>query len=252
MIRWSFPGKVVLVTGSSRGMGAAILEAFAQAGATCIVNYFNDAEGNNARDAEATAATLRKHGGTVHVLEADVRSNDSVSALMKRIAELTGGLDILVNNAGICRDKTLKKMTEEEWQSVIDTNLTGVFHCAKHGAEILRDGGRMINIASIAAWAGIHGQSNYAAAKAGVIAMTKVHSKELARRKITVNAVAPGVIQTPMLGVIKPEVLAEYEKQIPLGRLGKPEDIANAVLFLASEESAYITGQVLPVTGGWF
>jgi 3-oxoacyl-[acyl-carrier protein] reductase len=251
MIRYSFPNKVVLVTGSSRGMGAAILERFAQAGATCIVNFFDDAADQNRKDAEETAGKLRGHGATVHLLEADVRSFDSVGTLMKRVAELAGGLDILVNNAGICRDKTLKKMTQDEWQSVLDTNLSGVFHCAKHGAEILRDGGRMINISSIAAWAGIHGQANYASAKAGVIALTKVLSRELAKRKITVNAVAPGVIQTPMLGVIKPDVLVEYEKQIPLGRLGRPDDVANAVLFLASEESEYITGQVLPVTGGW-
>jgi 3-oxoacyl-[acyl-carrier protein] reductase len=251
VIRYSFPGKVVLVTGSSRGMGAAILEGFARAGATCIVNFFDDPEGQNRRDAEATAARLRQHQVPVHLVEADVRRFESVEALMRRIVELAGGLDVLVNNAGICRDKTMKKMTLDEWQSVLDTNLSGVFYCAKHGAEILRDGGRIISISSIAAWAGIHGQANYAAAKAGVVALTKVLSKELARRKITVNAVAPGVIQTPMLGVIRPEVLAEYEKQIPLGRLGRPEDVANAVLFFAAEESEYITGQVLPVTGGW-
>lgn len=252
MIEYRFPGKVVLVTGSSRGMGAAILEAFAKAGAVCLLNYFNDAEGLNRKDAEETAARLRQYGATVHLVEADVRNFDSVGAMMQKAVELAGGLDILVNNAGICRDKTLKKMTLDEWHSVLDTNLTGVFYCCKHGAEVLRDGGRIINISSIAAWAGIHGQSNYAAAKAGVIALTKVLSKELAKRRITVNAIAPGVIQTPMLGVIRPEVLAEYEKQIPVGRLGRPEDVAHAVLFLASEESEYITGQVLPVTGGWF
>jgi 3-oxoacyl-[acyl-carrier protein] reductase len=252
MIEYRFPGKVVLVTGSSRGMGAAILEAFAKSGAVCLLNYFHDPEGLNRKDAEETAARLRQHGATVHLLEADVRNFDSVGAMMHKAVELAGGLDVLVNNAGICRDKTLKKMTLDEWHSVLDTNLTGVFYCCKHGAEVLRDGGRIINISSIAAWAGFHGQSNYAAAKAGVLALTKVLSKELAKRRITVNAVAPGVIQTPMLGVIRPEVLAEYEKQIPVGRLGKPEDVAHAVLFLASEESEYITGQVLPVTGGWF
>lgn len=252
MIEYRFPGKVVLVTGSSRGMGATILEAFARAGAVALLNYFHDPEGINRRDAEQTAERIRQHGGSVHLLPADVRDFDSVGAMMQKAVELAGGLDILVNNAGICRDKTLKKMTLDEWHSVLDTNLTGVFYCCKHGAEVLRDGGRIINIASIAAWAGIHGQSNYAAAKAGVIALTKVLSKELAKRRITVNAIAPGVIQTPMLGVIKPEVLAEYEKQIPVGRLGRPEDVAHAVLFLASEESDYITGQVLPVTGGWY
>jgi 3-oxoacyl-[acyl-carrier protein] reductase len=252
MVRYSFPGKVVLVTGSSRGMGAAMLEAFARAGATCVVNYFDDPAGQNRRDAEETAAKLRGHNVPVHVLDADVRRFESVQALMKRIADTTGGLDVLVNNAGICRDKTMKKMSQDEWHSVLETNLDGVFYCSQLGAEILRDGGRIVNVASIAGMFGFHGQANYAAAKAGVIALTKVTAKELARRQITVNAVAPGLIQTPMLGVIKPEVLADYEKQIPVGRLGRPEDVANAVLFLASEESGYISGQTLPITGGWF
>jgi 3-oxoacyl-[acyl-carrier protein] reductase len=252
MVRYSFPNKVVLVTGSSRGMGAAILEAFAKAGATCIVNYFNDPDGINSKDAEQTAQRIRDLKVPVHLIEADVRSYESVQALMKKVVELAGGLDILVNNAGILRDRTVKKMTADDWQAVIGTNLDGVFYCSKLGAEVLRDGGRIVNIASISAIAGFHGQANYAAAKAGVIALTKVMSKELAKRGITVNAVAPGVIQTPMLGGMKPEVLAEYEKQIPVGRVGRPEDVAHAVLFLACEESGYITGQALPITGGWF
>jgi 3-oxoacyl-[acyl-carrier protein] reductase len=252
MIEYRFPGKVVLVTGSSRGMGAAIVEAFGRAGATCLVNYFDDPEGQNRRDAAETAQRLSALRVPVHVVEADVRRYESVQDLMKRIVELAGGLDILVNNAGILRDRTLKKMTSEDWHGVIETNLDGVFHCSKLGAEILRDGGRIVNIASIAGIVGFHGQANYAAAKAGVIALTKVQAKELARRGITVNAVAPGVIQTPMLQGLKPEVLAEYEKQIPVGRIGRPEDVAHAVLFFACEESGYITGQTLPITGGWF
>src|SRR5205823_11278502 len=143
--------------------------------------------------------------------------------LMKRVVEVAGGLDVLVNNAGILRDRTVRKMTPSEWHSVIQTNLDGVFFCSKFGAEVLRDGGRIVNVASIAGMFGFHGQANYAAAKAGVIALPRVMAKELARRRITVNAVAPGVIQTPMLGGLKPEVLAEYQKQIPLGRLGRPE-----------------------------
>src|SRR6516162_90 len=252
MVHYHFPGKIVLVTGSSRGMGAAILEAFARAGATCIVNYFNDPDGANRKDAEQTAQRIRELKAPVHLIEADVRSYESVQALMKKAVELAGGLDILVNNAGILRDRTVKKMTADDWQAVIGTNLDGVFYCSKLGAEVLRDGGRIVNIASISGIAGFHGQANYAAAKAGVIALTKVMAKELAKRGITVNAVAPGVIQTPMLQGLKPEVLAEYEKQIPVGRVGKPEDVANAVLFFACEESGYITGQTLPITGGWF
>lgn len=252
MVRYSFPGKVVLVTGSSRGMGATMLEAFARAGATCVVNYFNDPDGQNRRDAEQTAERLRSHNVPVHVVEADVRRHDSVQGLMEFIQAKAGGLDILVNNAGICRDRTVKKMSLEEWHSVLETNLDGVFYCSQLGAAIMRDSGRIINIASVAGIYGFHGQANYAAAKAGVIALTKVLAKELAPRQITVNAVAPGLIQTPMLGSLKPEVLAGYQKQIPLGRLGQPEDVANAVLFFACEESGYITGQTLPITGGWF
>src|SRR6185312_4195332 len=240
MVRYSFPNKVVLVTGSSRCMGAAILEGFAVAGATCVVNYFADADGNNRRDADETAERLRRHGAAVHIFDADVSQYDAVAGLMKRIADTVGGLDILVNNAGILRDRTVKKMTPGEWQSVLQTNLDGVFYCSKLGAEVMRDGGRMVNIASIAGIAGFHGQANYAAAKAGVIALTKVLAKELARRGITVNAVAPGVIQTPMLAGLKPEVLAEYAKQIPVGRVGRPEEVAHAVLFFACAESSYI------------
>src|SRR5437773_4010923 len=252
MVRYSFPGKVVLVTGSSRGMGAAILDAFARAGATCIVNYFNDAAGQNRRDAEQTAERLRQHQAPVHLFEADVSRYDAVEDLMKQVAATAGGLNILVNNAGILRDRTVKKMSPDEWHAVLQTNLDGVFYCSKFGAEVMRDGGRIVNIASVSGIAGFHGQANYAAAKAGVIALTKVMSKELAKRGITVNAVAPGVIQTPMLGVIRPEVLAEYEKQIPVGRIGRPEDVAHAVLFFACAESSYITGQTLAITGGWF
>jgi 3-oxoacyl-[acyl-carrier protein] reductase len=253
MIRYEFPNKVVLVTGSSRGIGAAILSAFSRAGATCVLHFWDDPDGANRKDADALAAQLNSAKGAppVHIHGADVRNAQQIEALMKQVKETCGGLDILVNNAGIIRDRTLKKMTLDEWHAVIQTNLDGVFHSCKFGVEILRDGGRVVNIASVAGLVGFHGQINYAAAKAGVIGMTRVLAKELARRQITVNAIAPGVIQTSMLGELKPEVMTEYLKQIPLGRLGTPDDIANAVLFLSSEESGYISGQVLPVTGGW-
>ncbi len=248
MIHYNFAQKVVLVTGSSRGIGAAILSQFAKAGATCILHYYDDPDGGNRRDAQALRAEL---GPNVHAHAADVRDAAAMEALMKRVKANCGSLDILVNNAGIIRDRTMKKMTLDEWHDVVETNLSGVFHGCKYGAEILADGGRIVNVASVAGLVGFHGQANYAAAKAGVIGLTRVLAKELAKRGITVNAVAPGVIQTAMLGEVKPEVTAEYIRQIPLGRLGQPNDVANAILFLASEESGYITGQVLPVTGGW-
>jgi 3-oxoacyl-[acyl-carrier protein] reductase len=252
MVRYSFPGKVVLVTGASRGMGATILSEFARAGAVCFLNYYPDADGANRREAEGVAVPLTAAGHTVHLIAADVARYEEVEAMLKQIAANAGHLDILVNNAGILRDKTVKKMTLEDWHAVLRTNLDGVFHCCKASGEILRDGGRIVNVASISGIVGIHGQANYSAAKAGVMALTRVLAKELARRGITVNAVAPGIIETAMLGTLKPEVRASYEAQIPIGRIGRPEDVANAVLFLACEESGYITGQTLPITGGWF
>ncbi len=248
MIRFDFTGKIVLVTGSSRGIGAAILRQFLVAGATGILHDFDDANGNNSKAAEALAAG---YPGRVKVFTADVRDAGAIEAMMKSVQTGFGGLDILVNNAGILKDRTIRKMAPDDWHSVIDTNLTGVFHCCKYGAEILRDGGRIVSIASVAGLHGIQGQSNYAAAKAGVIGLTRVLAKELARRKITVNAIAPGIVETAMMGDIKPEMRDEYLKQIPLGRFAQPVDVAHAVLFLSSEESGYITGQVLPVTGGW-
>ena len=248
MIRFDFTGKVVLVTGSSRGIGAAILRQFLEAGATGILHDFDDATGNNLKAAHALAAEFPDR---VKVFTADVRDAGAIETMMKSVQTEFGGLDILVNNAGILKDRTIRKMAPDDWHSVIDTNLTGVFHCCKYGADILRDGGRIVSIASVAGLHGIQGQSNYAAAKAGVIGLTRVLAKELARRKITVNAIAPGIVETAMMGDIKPEMRDEYLKQIPLGRFAQPADVAHAVLFLCTEESGYITGQVLPVTGGW-
>ncbi len=252
MIKFDFSGKTVLVTGSSRGMGASILEAFAKAGANCLLHFFNDPTGQNKKDATEVAARLSSTGGKVHLVDADVRQAGDIEKVMTRLKNDLGGIDVLVNNAGVIRDRTVKKMTLDEWHAVIQTNLDGVFYCSKFGAEALKDGGRIVNIASISGVVGFHGQANYASAKAGVIALTKVLAKELAKRGITVNAVAPGVIQTPMIGEIRPEVMTEYQKMIPLGRVGRPEEVAAAVLFLASAESGYITGATLPITGGWF
>jgi 3-oxoacyl-[acyl-carrier protein] reductase len=230
MITYDFTGKVCLVTGSSRGIGAAILSAFARAGATAVLHYWDDPAGVNKADAEALLPNL---GSRALALAADVRDAGQMQQLMATVRDRFGGLDVLVNNAGILKDRTIRKMTPEDWDGVIDTNLTGVFHSCKFGGEILHDGGRIVNIA------------------AGVIGMTRSLAKEFARRKITVNAIAPGIVETSMMADIKEEMRAEYVKQIPIGRFAQPAEIAHAVLFLACEESGYITGQVLPVTGGW-
>ena len=249
MIRFDFTDKLALVTGSSRGIGAAILRGFVTAGATGVLHYFADPDGANKADADKLLAELP--AGKVVALPADVRDAGQMEVLMADVKARFGGLDILVNNAGILKDRSLKKMTPDDWQAVLSTNLTGVFHGCKYGADILRDGGRIVNIASVAGLVGIFGQANYAAAKAGVIGLTRVLAKELAKRGITANAVAPGVVETAMMGEIKEEMRAEYLKAIPVGRFAQPADVANAVLFLSSAESGYITGQVLPVTGGW-
>jgi 3-oxoacyl-[acyl-carrier protein] reductase len=259
MTTYDFAGKVVLVTGSSRGIGAAILTRFAHAKARCVLHFLADngdgpiEDGPNGRDAMAMVAKLDgiPDFEGVHLEAADVTDAKEVERMFGRVKSTFGRLDVLVNNAGVLRDRTLKRMTLDDWQAVVSTNLTGVFHCCKYGSEVLADGGRIVNIASVAGLVGFPGQANYAAAKAGVIGMTRSLAKELARRRITVNAVAPGIIETAMMADIKPEMRAEYIKQIPAGRFGTPDDVANAVLFLASADSEYVTGQVLPVTGGW-
>ncbi len=242
-------GKTALVTGGGQGLGAAMCKTLAQAGADVAINYFNDPQGVNLARAEETRAAI---GSGAAVFEADVRDAGQVEATIERAIERFGRLDILVNNAGILQDKTIKKMTPQQWQAVIDTNLTGVFNTCHAVAERLADGGRIVNLASIAAFVGFFGQSNYAAAKAGVVGLTKVLSRELAKRQITVNAVAPGVILTEMGKSIPEEVRAEMFKQIPLGRFGLPEEIAQVVLFLSSDMASYVTGQTIHVNGGWW
>jgi 3-oxoacyl-[acyl-carrier protein] reductase len=255
MTKFDFTGKVALVTGGSRGIGAELVRSFWRCGASVVLHYWVDPDGANAKDAEALATelsgTTSESGQRVLRVAADVREAADVERLMAEAKAAFGGIDVLVNNAGILKDRSIKKMTLDEWHAVIQTNLTGVFHGCKYGAEVMRDGGRIVNIASVAGLVGFPGQANYAAAKAGVIGMTRSIAKELAKRGITVNAVAPGVVETQMMADIRPEMRAEYVKQIPLGRFAQPADIANAVLFLASADSGYITGQVLPITGGW-
>jgi len=242
-------GKTALVTGGGQGLGAATAEMLARAGAGVVVNYFADGEGINRRRAEETAGRIGR--GAV-AIEADVGNLEQVEAMIGQIIERFGRLDVVVNNAGIVRDRTLKKLSPDDWQAVIDTNLTGVYNVSKAAGEVLSDGGRIINLSSVSAVLGFFGQANYAAAKAGVVGLTKVLSRELAKRRITVNAVAPGVALTEMGRTIPDQVRAEMLKSIPLGRFAEPEEVAGVILFLASELASYVTGQVIHVNGGWY
>jgi 3-oxoacyl-[acyl-carrier protein] reductase len=249
MIPIDLAGKTALVTGGGQGLGAETATLLARAGATVIVNYFDDPAGLNRQRAEDTAAAI---GNGAVALEADVRRAESVDALFGAIAARFEHLDIVVNNAAIVRDKTLRKMADADWQAVIDTNLTGVFHVCRAAANALADGGRIVNISSISGFLGFFGQANYAAAKAGVVGLTHVMCREVARRRITVNAVAPGVALTEMGRTIPDDIREAMLKQVPLGRFAEPAEIASAVLFLCSDLAAYMTGQVLHVSGGWY
>jgi 3-oxoacyl-[acyl-carrier protein] reductase len=243
-----FSGKVVLITGSSRGIGAETIKAFGERGAKCVVNYIADAEGRNKAEAESVARELAEP----LVIECDVTRPDQVEAMMKHIAGQRGGLDILINNSGIIRDRTLKKMTLKEFESVVRVNLTGTFNVTKHAAGILRSGGRVINLSSVSGQMGLFGQANYSSSKAAIIALTKVSARELGRQNITVNAIAPGFIDVGMSKGMPDEVTQNFIKQIPLGRLGDVSEIVNVALFLASPMASYITGHVLNVNGGYY
>ncbi len=249
MIEIDLTGKTAIVTGASQGLGLATAQVLHSAGANVVVNYFPDADGQNERLAIQASERM---GSRAAPIAADVRLPVAVSRMCNATLEKFGSWDILVNNAGIVRDRTIKKMSAEEWQAVIDTNMTGVFHTCKVAAELLRDGGRIVNLASISAIIGLFGQVNYAATKAGVIGMTKVLSREFAKRDITVNAVAPGLVLTDMGKTIPESAREQMLTQIPLNRFGQPEDIAHAILFLCSPLAAYMTGQTLHVNGGWW
>jgi 3-oxoacyl-[acyl-carrier protein] reductase len=245
---FDFSGKVVLVTGSSRGIGAEMIRAFGQRGAQCVVNYVADAEGQNKSDAEAVARDLQQP----LVIECDVTEPADVEAMMKQIQDRHGQLDILVNNSGIIRDRTIKKMSLEDFESVMRVNVTGTFNVTQKVISILRDGGRIVNFSSVSGQMGLFGQANYSSSKAAIIALTKVSARELAKQNITVNAIAPGFIDIGMSKGMPEEVRQNFEKQIPLGRLGQANEIVDAALFLASPMASYITGHVLNVNGGFY
>lgn len=241
-----FTGKIVLVTGSSRGIGAEMVQAFATRGARCVVNYISDTEGTNKADAVKVASTLKDP----LVIDCDVTKPQQVEAMMKQIGDSLGGLDILVNNSGIIRDRTIKKLTFEEFEGVVRVNLAGTFNVTQKAAAVLRQGGRIINLSSVSGQMGLFGQANYSSSKAAIIALTKVSAREFARQQITVNAIAPGFIDIGMSKGMPDEVTENFKKQIPLGRLGDVHEIVDAALFLASPMASYITGHVLNVNGG--
>lgn len=239
--------KTALVTGASRGIGRATALELAKAGAKVAVNY-----AGNRVAAEEVVALIEAAGGQAFMVQADVGDFAAVDAMIKSVVERFGSIDILVNNAGITRDNLIMRMKEEDWDAVIHTNLKGIFNCTKLVSKVMMKQryGRIVNMTSVVGVMGNAGQSNYAAAKAGVIGFTKSMAKELASRNINVNAVAPGYISTDMTAELPEQAKADLQSQIPLQRLGNPADVASAVLFLVSPGADYITGQTLHVDGG--
>ncbi|TYT22815.1 3-oxoacyl-[acyl-carrier-protein] reductase [Dictyoglomus thermophilum] len=242
-----FRDKVALVTGGSRGIGRAIVLSLAKEGAKVLINY----KGNE-KAAMETLEEVKKIGAEGEIFRADVSVEEEVEKMFNFILEKWGRLDILVNNAGITKDNLLIRMKNEEWEQVINTNLKGVFYCTRAAVKIMlkQRYGRIINVSSVIGLRGNIGQANYAAAKAGIIGFTKAVAREVASRGITVNAVAPGFILTDMTEVLSEEMKKKVLEEIPMGRFGNPEDVANVVKFLASDEASYITGVVLSIDGG--
>ena len=239
--------RIAIVTGASRGIGRAIALEFAKQGAFVVINY----NGSREKAAQVKEEIINQ-GGEAEIFQCNVADFTACGAFIKEIMKTDGRIDVLVNNAGITKDGLLMAMSEEDFESVLDTNLVGTFNCIRHVARqmLKQRSGRIINMASVVGIGGNPGQANYAASKAGVIGLTKTAAKELASRGITVNAIAPGFIRTDMTDVLSDKVKEETLKNIPMGKFGEPEDVAKAAAFLASSEAGYITGQVLCVDGG--
>ncbi len=240
-------GRVSIVTGASRGIGRAIAVELGKNGGQVVVNYVGRQD-----DARETARMVEAVGGRAIVEQADVSIAADADRLVESALAAFGRLDVVVNNAGITRDTLILRMKDEDWDAVLNTNLKGAFNLIRSAARPMMKQrfGRIVNIASVVGIIGNAGQANYVSAKAGLIGLTKSAARELASRNITVNAVAPGFIETDMTAELQGELVAKMKEQIPLGKVGKPEDVAKAVAFLASEDAAYITGQVLNVDGG--
>lgn len=246
--------KIALITGSSRGIGKAIALRLAKDDIAIAVNYFEEGGGKNLADAEETKNEILAAGGNAEIFECNVSNFQKVQEMVQSVIKHFGKIDILVNNAAILRDKTLKKMSEDEWSSVLSVNLTGVFNCCRAVIEhmIENNSGRIVNISSISGQIGFFGQTNYAAAKAGVMGFTRSLAREVAFKNIRVNAISPGLVDTDMARQIPDEVRTELLKQIPMGRFAQPEEIAELAAFLVSDKSSYITGQTIHINGGWF
>lgn len=240
-------GKTAVITGSGRGLGKAIALKLASMGANIVLN---DIAASDSID--ATAEEFKAAGYPVAVTKGDVRNTDDVKAMVSKAVEAFGSVDILINNAGITKDKPMAMMSEEDWDLVLSINLKGAFLCTKFAAKqmIKQRYGRIVNIASVAGRYGNQGQANYSASKAGLIGLTKTTAKEFASRGVTCNAVAPGIIKSKMTDVLPEEVKNKYMENIPLGRFGTPEDVANVVAFLASDDASYVTAQVIDIDGG--
>ncbi len=241
-----FEGRVAIVTGGAKGIGRAVTRTLAAGGAKLVLS------GRDESALEEACAEVKEQGGEAVAAKADVAVEADADALCEKALQAFGKAEILVNNAGVTKDGLLLRMSDKDWDQVLDTNLKGAFHCIRAFARpmVRQRWGRIVNVSSVIGLIGNAGQANYAASKAGLLGLTKAVAKELASRHITVNAVAPGFIETAMTGALTEKVREGLLAQIPLGRLGTPEDVAHAVAFLCSEEAGYVTGQVLTVDGG--